>query len=94
MSRKVVDFPELFGPTSTVNPSRSNSLPLLVTAVKYLIHYPIQIIDEPPATPDSAERRIALQSLHDGIDTSNPAGVLASLVELELELGRERRAAS
>lgn len=36
------------------------------------------------------------RSLGEGIDTSNPtgrmvAGVLASLVELELELGRERR---
>jgi DNA invertase Pin-like site-specific DNA recombinase len=45
------------------------------------------------------ERRIVLRSLREGIDTSNAAGrmvagVLASLAELELELGRERRAAS
>ncbi|ORW29572.1 resolvase [Mycobacterium paraense] len=45
------------------------------------------------------ERRIVLRSIREGIDTSNPtgqmvAGVLASLAELELELGRERRAAS
>ncbi len=40
-----------------------------------------------------------LRSLREGIDTSNAtgrmvAGVLASLAELELELGRERRTAS
>lgn len=45
------------------------------------------------------ERGIVMRSLREGIDTSNAAGrmvagVLASLAELELELGRERRAAS
>jgi DNA invertase Pin-like site-specific DNA recombinase len=45
------------------------------------------------------ERGIVLRSLRKGIDTSNAtgrmvAGVLASLAELELELGRERRAAA
>jgi DNA invertase Pin-like site-specific DNA recombinase len=45
------------------------------------------------------EHNIVLWSLREGIDTSNAtgrmvAGVLASLAELELELGRERRAAS
>jgi DNA invertase Pin-like site-specific DNA recombinase len=45
------------------------------------------------------ERRIVLRSLREGIDTSNAtgrmvAGVLASLAELELELGRERRSAA
>ena len=40
-----------------------------------------------------------LRSLREGIDTSNATGrmvvgVLASLAELELELGRERRSAS
>jgi DNA invertase Pin-like site-specific DNA recombinase len=45
------------------------------------------------------ERDIALRSLREGIDTSNAtgrmvAGVLASLAELELELGRERRTAA
>jgi DNA invertase Pin-like site-specific DNA recombinase len=44
------------------------------------------------------QRDIVLRSLREGIDTSNAtgrivAGVLASLAELELELGRERRAA-
>jgi DNA invertase Pin-like site-specific DNA recombinase len=45
------------------------------------------------------ERGIVLRSLREGIDTSNAtgrmvAGVLASLAELELELGRERRCAA
>ena len=44
-------------------------------------------------------RGIVLRSLREGIDSSNAtgrmiAGVLASLAELELELGRERRAAA
>ncbi len=48
---------------------------------------------------DLGERAITLRSLREGIDTSNAtgrmiAGVLASLAELELELQRERRAAS
>jgi DNA invertase Pin-like site-specific DNA recombinase len=45
------------------------------------------------------QRNIVLRSMREGIDTSNAtgrmvAGVLASLAELELELGRERRAAA
>jgi DNA invertase Pin-like site-specific DNA recombinase len=45
------------------------------------------------------ERGIVLRSLREGIDTSNAtgrmvAGVLASLAELGLELGRERRSAA
>jgi DNA invertase Pin-like site-specific DNA recombinase len=48
---------------------------------------------------DLAEQGIALRSLREGIDTSKAtgrmiAGVLASLAELEVELQRERRAAS
>jgi DNA invertase Pin-like site-specific DNA recombinase len=45
------------------------------------------------------DRDIVLRSIREGTDTSNAtgrmvAGVLASLAELELELGRERRAAA
>ena len=45
------------------------------------------------------DREIVLRSLREGIDTSNAtgrmvAGVPASLAELELELGQERRAAA
>jgi DNA invertase Pin-like site-specific DNA recombinase len=48
---------------------------------------------------DLRDRNIVLRSLREGIDTSNAtgrmvAGVLASLAELELELGRERRQAA
>lgn len=48
---------------------------------------------------DLGERGIVLRSLREGIDTSNAsgrmvAGVLASLAESELDVGRERRAAS
>jgi len=48
---------------------------------------------------DLGERGIVLRSLREGIDTSTAAGrmvagVLASLAELELELGKERRAAA
>jgi DNA invertase Pin-like site-specific DNA recombinase len=46
-----------------------------------------------------AERRITLCALREGIDTAAPTGravaaIMATLAELELELGRERRAAS
>ena len=48
---------------------------------------------------DLGERRIILLALREGVDTTTPTGravaaIMASLAELELELGRERRAAS
>ncbi|GAS99617.1 resolvase domain-containing protein [Mycolicibacterium canariasense] len=48
---------------------------------------------------DLGERRILLRALREGIDTGTPTGravaaIMATLAELELELGRERRAAS
>jgi DNA invertase Pin-like site-specific DNA recombinase len=48
---------------------------------------------------DLGERGIVLRSIREGIDTATAsgrmvAGVLASLAELELELGRERRMAA
>lgn len=48
---------------------------------------------------DLGERRIVLRALREGVDTGTPAGravaaIMATLAELELELGRERRAAS
>lgn len=48
---------------------------------------------------DLGERRIVLRALRENIDTATPTGravaaIMASLAELELELGRERRAAS
>jgi len=48
---------------------------------------------------DLGNRRILLRALREGIDTATPtgravAGIMATLAELELELGRERRSAS
>ncbi|MDV3130372.1 recombinase family protein [Mycobacterium sp. 21AC1] len=45
------------------------------------------------------ERRILLRALREGVDTGTPTGravaaIMATLAELELELGKERRAAS
>ncbi|CPX20501.1 resolvase domain-containing protein [Mycobacteroides abscessus] len=45
------------------------------------------------------ERGIALRSLREGVDTGTPTGravvqIMSSIAELELELGKERRAAS
>ena len=45
------------------------------------------------------ERRITLRALREGIDTASPTGravaaIMDTLAELELELGRERRASS
>ncbi len=45
------------------------------------------------------ERQIMLRTLREGVDTATPTGravaaIMATLAELELELGRERRAAS
>ena len=48
---------------------------------------------------DLSDRRILLRAIREGIDTATPTGravaaIMATLAELELELGRERRAAS
>jgi len=48
---------------------------------------------------DLDKREIVLRALREGIDTATPTGravaaIMATLAELELELGRERRAAS
>lgn len=48
---------------------------------------------------DLGDRKIILRALREGIDTATPTGravaaIMATLAELELELGRERRAAS
>lgn len=48
---------------------------------------------------DLDKRRIVLRALREGVDTATPTGravaaIMATLAELELELGRERRAAS
>ena len=56
-------------------------------------------VTSPHRSPQYARTKTGWRSLHEGIDTSNAAGrmvagVLASLAEFELELGKERRTAS
>ena len=48
---------------------------------------------------DLNERRVLLRAIREGIDTNTPTGravaaIMATLAELELELGKERRAAA
>ena len=48
---------------------------------------------------DLSERQILLRAIREGIDTATPTGravaaIMATLAELELELGRERRTAA
>ena len=48
---------------------------------------------------EMGENRILLRALREGVDTATPAGravaaIMATLAELELEIGWERRAAS
>jgi DNA invertase Pin-like site-specific DNA recombinase len=51
------------------------------------------------ALHDLTTRGIYVRSLREGVDTSTPTGravtsIMATIAELELELGKERRAAS
>jgi DNA invertase Pin-like site-specific DNA recombinase len=53
----------------------------------------------PRTIADLGERRITLRALREGVDTGTPTGqamaaIMATLAELELELGREGRATS
>ncbi|BBY56187.1 recombinase family protein [Mycobacterium koreense] len=57
------------------------------------------VVEVTSTVADLAARGIVVQALREGVDTSTPtgravAGIMASLAELELELGRERRQAS
>lgn len=56
-------------------------------------------LKSPAPSPIYGERRIVLRALREGIDTATPtwsavAAIMATLAELELELGPERRASS
>lgn len=57
-------------------------------------------VDEVMATvADLLKREIIIKALREGVDSSTPTGravmgIMASLAELELELGKERRAAA
>jgi DNA invertase Pin-like site-specific DNA recombinase len=57
------------------------------------------VVEVTRAIADLGERQIMLRTLREGVDTATPTGravaaIMATLAELELELGRERRAAS
>ena len=69
---------------------------VVVTAIDRLGR---SVVEVTPTIADLGERRIILRALREGIDTATPTGravaaIMATLAELELELGRERRAAS
>ena len=69
---------------------------IVVVAVDRLGH---SVREVATALHDLASRGVYVRSLREGVDTSTPMGravtsIMATLTELELELGKERRAAS
>lgn len=69
---------------------------VVVTAIDRLGR---SVIEVTRTIADLGQRRIMLRTLREGVDTGTPTGravaaIMATLAELELELGRERRAAS
>lgn len=69
---------------------------IVVVGIDRLGRDPVEVMT---TIRDLAERGIVLRSIREGIDSSTAvgravAGILASLGELELEFGRERRAAA
>jgi DNA invertase Pin-like site-specific DNA recombinase len=69
---------------------------VVVTAIDRLGR---SVVEVTRTISDLCDRRIMLRALREGVDTSTPtgravAGIMATLAELELELGRERRAAA
>ena len=69
---------------------------VVVTAIDRLGR---SVVEVTRTIADLGRRRILLRTLREGVDTGTPTGravaaIMATLAELELELGRERRAAS
>jgi DNA invertase Pin-like site-specific DNA recombinase len=69
---------------------------VVVTAIDRLGR---SVVEVTRTIADLEQRSITLRALREGIDTATPTGravaaIMATLAELELELGRERRAAS
>lgn len=69
---------------------------VVVTAIDRLGR---SVVEVTRTIAELGERRIVLRALREGIDTATSTGravaaIMATLAELELELGRERRAAS
>lgn len=70
--------------------------PVVVTAIDRLGR---SVAEVTRTITELNERRILLRAIREGIDTNTPTGravaaIMAILAELELELGKERRAAS
>ncbi|MDO3223582.1 recombinase family protein, partial [Mycobacteroides abscessus subsp. abscessus] len=83
------------GLTSLLDYSRPGDI-VVVTAIDRLGRSVVEITR---TIAELGQREITLKALREGIDTSSPTGravaaIMATLAELELELGRERRAAS
>ncbi|MBN7329464.1 recombinase family protein [Mycobacteroides abscessus] len=83
------------GLTSLLDYARPGDI-VVVTAIDRLGRSVVEITR---TIAELGEREITLRALREGIDTSSPTGravaaIMATLAELELELGRERRAAS
>jgi DNA invertase Pin-like site-specific DNA recombinase len=69
---------------------------VVVTAIDRLGR---SVVEVTRTIADLGQRRILLRALREGVDTGTPTGravatIMATLAELELELGPERRAAS
>ncbi len=69
---------------------------VIVTAIDRLGR---SVVEVTRTIAELGERGILLRAIREGIDTATPTGravaaIMATLAELELELGRERRAAS
>ena len=94
---------KLSGSASTARPGLASMLDyaragdtVVVTAIDWLGR---SVAEVTRTIADLGERRIILRALREGIDTATPTGravaaIMATLAELELELGRERRAVS
>jgi DNA invertase Pin-like site-specific DNA recombinase len=94
---------KLSGSTNTARPGLAAMLDyaragdvVVVTAIDRLGR---SVAEVTRTIAELSERRILLRALREGIDTATPTGravaaIMATLAELELELGRERRAAS
>jgi DNA invertase Pin-like site-specific DNA recombinase len=92
--------------SGSVNPARPGLVAMLdyartgdtvvVTAIDRLGR---SVVEVTRTIADLGERRFLLRALREGVDTATPTGravaaILATLAELELELGCERRTAS
>ena len=97
---------KLSGSTNTARPGLAAMLDyaragdtVVVTVIDRLDRLGRSVAEVTRTIAELSERRILLRAVREGIDTATPTGravaaIMATLAELELELGRERRAAS